>query len=99
MMRLAVEIELANVVTVERLATRIRASIAACHSARSCSAFGSFVMNSAASSRVMSGRPRGNGIGSSKGRFQPQWPRASAHRMHKFISSEAVQIVVCRKPN
>jgi hypothetical protein len=47
-------------------------SIAACHSAASCSAFGSFVMYLPASSRVTIWRPRGNGIGSSKGRFQPR---------------------------
>ena len=57
MMGLAIQIELANVVAVQRLhdadpnivgppsvATRIRASIAACYSGAPCSAFGSLVM-------------------------------------------------------
>jgi hypothetical protein len=54
------------------VATRISASIAACHSGASCSAFGSFVMYLPASSSVTSWRPRGSVIGSSKGRFQPR---------------------------
>jgi hypothetical protein len=40
-------------------------------SGRFCSAFGSRVMYSAAFFRVTSWRPRGSGIGSSNGRFQP----------------------------
>jgi hypothetical protein len=52
-------------------ATSIRASTAVCHSSTFCSAFGSFWMYRAASSSVMSWRPRGSGIGSSNGRFQP----------------------------
>jgi len=53
------------------VATRISASIAACHSLASCSAFGSRVMQLPASSRVTNWRPRGNGIGSSKGVIHP----------------------------
>jgi len=34
----------ANIAGLPDVATRIKASIAACHSAASCSAFGSFVM-------------------------------------------------------
>jgi len=71
----------ANIVGPPDVATRIKASIAACHSAVSCSAFGSFVMYVPASSRVTRWRPRGSGIGSSKRRFQP---RAGAH--HSLLS-------------
>jgi hypothetical protein len=53
-------------------ATSNRASIAACHSGASCSASGSLVMYSPASCSVTSWRPRGSGIGSSNGRFQPE---------------------------
>src|ERR1700731_4921241 len=52
-------------------ATRIKASTAVCHSSICCSAFGSFWIYRAASSRVTSWRPLGRGIGSSNGRFQP----------------------------
>src|SRR5258705_13616120 len=62
----------ANVVGPPDVATRINASIAACHSAAPCSAFGSFVMYVPASCSVTSWRPRGNGIGSSKRRFHPR---------------------------
>src|SRR5258708_29201257 len=60
----------ANIIGPPDLATRINASIAACHSWASCSAFGSVVMYLPASSRVTSWRPRGNGIGSSNRRCQ-----------------------------
>jgi hypothetical protein len=43
-----------------------RASIAACHSERSCVAFGSSWMNSTASASVLRSRPSGSSIGSSK---------------------------------
>jgi hypothetical protein len=62
----------ANIVGPPCSATRIRASTAVCHSSSCCSAFGSFSINLAASSRVTSWRPRGSGIGSSNGRFQPR---------------------------
>jgi hypothetical protein len=62
----------ANIVGPPDVATRIKASIAACHSGASCSAFGSFVMQLPASSSVTSWRPRGSGIGSSNLRFQPR---------------------------
>ncbi len=45
-------------------ATSNSASIAACHSGVSCSAFGSSVMYSAASRKVISFLPLGNTIGS-----------------------------------
>src|SRR5258707_4159279 len=61
-----------NIVGPPDVATRIKASIAACHSAASCSDFGSFVMYLPASSRVTSWRPRGKGIDSSKRRCQPR---------------------------
>src|SRR5258707_2242004 len=61
----------ASIVGPPDVATRIKASIAACHSAASCSAFGSLVMYLPASSRVTRRRPRGNGIGSLNGRFRP----------------------------
>jgi len=61
----------ANIVGPPDSATRIKASIAACHSAASCSAFGSRVMNLPASSSVTIWRPRGSGIGSSNRRGQP----------------------------
>jgi hypothetical protein len=53
-------------------ATRSSTSIAVCHSSICCSAFGSFWIYLPASSRVTSWRPRGSGIGSSNGRFQPR---------------------------
>ena len=53
-------------------ATRIKTSTAVCHSSICCSAFGSFWIYLAASSRVTSWRPRGSGIGSSNSRFQPR---------------------------
>src|SRR5437660_12251731 len=62
----------ANIVGPPDVATRIKASIAACHSAAWCSAFGSLVMYLPGSASVTSWRPRGNGIGSSKRRFQPR---------------------------
>jgi hypothetical protein len=62
----------ANIVGPPDVATKIRASIAACHSAASCSAFGSFVMKLPASSSVTRWRPPGSGIGSSNDRFQPR---------------------------
>ena len=62
----------ANIVGLPDVATRIKASMAACHSAASCSAFGSFVMYLRESASVTSWRPRGNGIGSSKRRCQPR---------------------------
>src|SRR5258706_11724011 len=62
----------ANIVGPPDVATGIKAFIAACHSAASCSAFGSFVMCLPASSSVTSWPPRGSGIGSSKRRFQPR---------------------------
>jgi hypothetical protein len=62
----------ANIVGPPAVATRISASIAACHSGASCSAFGSFVMKLPASSRVTRWRPPGSGIGSSNDRFQPR---------------------------
>jgi hypothetical protein len=62
----------ANIVGPPDVATRIKASMAACHSAASCSAFLSFVMYLPASSRVARLRPRGSGIGSSNRRFQPR---------------------------
>src|ERR1700730_14594160 len=52
-------------------ATKIKASTVVCHSSICCSAFGSFWIYLAASSRVTSWRPQGSGIGSSNGRFQP----------------------------
>src|SRR6266404_5343895 len=62
----------ANIVGPPSVATRIKASIAACHSAASCSALGSRVMYLPASCSVASWRPRGSGMGSSKRRFQPR---------------------------
>jgi hypothetical protein len=53
-------------------ATRIKASTAVCHSSICCSAFGSFWIYLAASSRVTSWRPHGRGMGSSNWRFQPR---------------------------
>ena len=53
-------------------ATRIKTSTAVCHSSICCSAFGSFWIYLAASSRVTSWRPRGSGIGSSNLRVQPR---------------------------
>jgi hypothetical protein len=50
----------ANIVGPPSVATRIRASIAACHSAASCSALGSFVTCLPAFSRLTRGRPRGS---------------------------------------
>jgi hypothetical protein len=50
-------------------AAPIRQAIAVCHSSRSCSAFGNFMMKSAASRRVSCSRPSSR-IGSSKGRAQ-----------------------------
>ncbi len=61
----------ANSVGPPDVATRINASVAACHSLASCSAFGSCVMYRPASSSVTSWCPHGNGIGSSKGRRHP----------------------------
>ncbi len=60
----------ANIVGAPDVATRINASIAACHSAVVCSDFGSLVMYLPASSSVTSHLPPGNGIGSSNDRFQ-----------------------------
>jgi hypothetical protein len=54
------------------VATSIRASIAACHSAVPASFFGSATMYAAASFSVTSGLPFGVGIGSSNRRFQPR---------------------------
>src|SRR5258707_1520025 len=62
----------ANIVGPPDVATRINASIAACHSAASCLAFGSLVMYLPASSRVTSWRLRGSDIGSSNLRFHPR---------------------------
>jgi hypothetical protein len=46
--------------------TNISASMASCHSGASCSHFGSFVMNVAASCRGVGLRPLDGGIGSSR---------------------------------
>jgi len=61
----------ANIVGPFRSATRMRASIAACHSGASCSALGSLVMYSAASRRVASGLLFGGRTGSSNFLAQP----------------------------
>ena len=55
----------ANIVGPPFSATRIRASMTACHSGAECSAFDSFVIWLAASFKVTRDRPRGSGIGSS----------------------------------
>ncbi len=68
----------ANIVGPPDVATRISASMAACHSAASCSAFGSLVIYLPASSRVTSWPPRGNRIGSSNRRCQPRLLMAPA---------------------
>jgi hypothetical protein len=51
---------------------QIKVSTAVCHPSICCSAFGSFWIYLAASSRVTIWRPRGSGIGSSNLRFQPR---------------------------
>ncbi len=51
-------------------AAPIRQPVAVCDSSRSCSAFGNFMMSSAASRRVSSSRPPGSRTGSSKVRAQ-----------------------------
>jgi hypothetical protein len=67
---LSVPLQLSNIVGPLFSTTRSIASTTACHSASCCSAFGSFWIYLAASSRVTSWRSRGSGIGSSNGRFQ-----------------------------
>ena len=51
-------------------AAMISASTAVCHASRFCSAFGSFMMQSAASRRLTNSRPPASRTGSSKGRAQ-----------------------------
>jgi hypothetical protein len=77
--------------------TRIKASIAVCHSAASCSAFGSFVMYLPTSSRVTRRRLRGNGIGSSKRRFHPR--SATGFDRHRSAVYASGFISVVSQPN
>jgi hypothetical protein len=75
----------ASIVGPPFVATRIKASIAACHSGASWPAFGSLP----ASSSVTSSRPRGRGIGSSNARFQPRSGTSPPFLRHAFAAIEA----------
>jgi hypothetical protein len=83
----------ANIVGPPNVATRIKTSIAVCHSAASCSAFGSLVIWVPASSSVTSWRPRGNGIGSSNDRFQPRSGTRAPVRRHALVPIEATVLL------
>jgi hypothetical protein len=73
--------------------------LAACHSSRSCSAFGSFMMYAAASLSVTSWRPRGRGIGSSNTRDQGISPSAGLEqRLSRWTFSPPAALAFCRHP-
>jgi hypothetical protein len=87
----------ANIVGPPSVATRIKASIAACHSGAVCSDFGSLVIQVPTSSSVTSRRPRGHGIECKPegglSQYQVSVRREAAHiRASRFKLTKIVQI-------